>query len=65
MTEGLREYDDSLGRCVHCGKLVFKDDDWVMPHYFTSMLMTKPTIAHRDCEQESMRRASQIGAIQI
>ena len=57
---GLREYDDSIGRCVHCGKLVFKDEDWVMPHY-GGMLMTKATFAHRDCDQEDERRASQIG----
>ena len=59
MTEGLREYDDSIGRCIHCDKLVFKEEDWVIPHY--APLSVGKSFAHKDCEQENMRRASQIG----
>ena len=60
MSDRLREYDNSLGRCVHCGKLVFKDEDWVYPHYAGIYAMIKATFAHRDCDQEDMGRASQI-----
>ncbi len=59
MTGGLRDYDDSIGRCVHCDKLIFKDEDWVIPHY-AGMHMTKATFAHRDCDREDMRRSSEI-----
>lgn len=58
MVKVLREYDDSIGRCVHCDKLIFKGEDWVMPHY--AGMLTTATLAHRDCEQEDMRRASEI-----
>lgn len=58
MVEGLREFDDSRGRCLRCSKLVFKDEEWVIAYY-------SHDISHKDCEQDYMRRASQIGAIQI
>ena len=52
--EGLREFDDSRGRCSHCNKLVFKDEEWVIRQYTHD-------IVHSNCEQEYNRRASQIG----
>src|SRR3970282_894824 len=42
MTEGLREFDDSIGKCCHCRKLVFKTENWVIP--FAS--------PYYDCSQE-------------
>lgn len=59
MTEGLREVDDSIGRCAHCEKLIFKDEDWVIPQF--SVFAGIASVAHRDCEQKYMNEASQIG----
>lgn len=56
MTEGLREFDDSIGRCSHCNELVFKsDNDWG----FSGFGMRG--ISHTKCEEAYMRRASEIG----
>ena len=59
MTEELREFDDSIGRCIHCGELIFKsDNDFVLPD--PGIIEGKLRLAHRDCEQEYMARCSQI-----
>jgi phage FluMu protein Com len=58
MVETLREFDTSIGRCIHCGKLVFKDENWVIPSF--SRFMERPAYAHNDCEIEQQRRASYI-----
>ena len=56
MTEGLREFDDSRGRCCHCGKLIFREEEWVIPAPFVGAY----TIAHRKCDNEYIGRASQM-----
>jgi len=56
MTEGLREFDDSIGKCCHCRKLVFKTENWVIPFPYGDM----KSIAHRECNAEFEGRASQI-----
>ncbi len=53
MTEGLREFDDSKGRCWHCGKLIFSEEEWILTHYTNAMV-------HRECESEYKWRSSQI-----
>ncbi len=59
MIKGLREFDDSVGRCTYCDKLIFKDEDWTIPQFmvFAGQYHEK---AHRACEIESTRRSCQI-----
>ncbi len=56
MTEGLREFDDSRGRCCHCGKLIFKGESWCIPDIREEEVI----LAHSNCNSEYMARASQI-----
>jgi hypothetical protein len=59
MTEGLREFDDSWGRCCHCGKLIFRNEkDWVLPD--PPMIESKIRLAHRKCNNEYIGRTSQM-----
>ncbi len=62
MTEELREFDDSIGRCVHCGELVFKsDDDWTIASMSIFAIRKRNSIyTHIKCESEARARASQI-----
>lgn len=58
MSEGLREFDNSKGRCCHCGKLIFKEENFVIPQF---MLRSEELVlAHSKCDSEYMARASQI-----
>lgn len=58
MSEGLREFDDSIGKCYHCNKLIFKKDDFIIPSHL--LRSEHLAIAHPKCEGEYMLRASQI-----
>ena len=60
MVEGLREFDDSIGRCMYCHKLIFKDEDWSIPNFPTYM-NGEIVKAHRTCQTEAHRKMSQIG----
>jgi len=58
LAEELREFDDSRGRCCHCGKLIFKGESWVIPQ---DMLRAEELVmSHSKCDSEYMARASQI-----
>jgi len=63
MSEGLREFDDSRGRCYHCGKLIFEGEAWVIPNHM--IRAEELVIAHSKCDSEYWGKAGQIGAIQI
>jgi len=52
----LREFDNSIGRCCHCGKLIFREDEWIIPDPFVGSYR----IAHRKCDNEYIGRASQM-----
>ncbi len=58
MSEVLREFDDSIGRCVHCDELVFKSEGWCLP--FNYMFSQKAQVAHIDCDSKESLKASQI-----
>ncbi len=58
MSQGLREFDDSRGRCHHCGKLIFKGESWVIPQYM--LRADELVMAHSKCDSEYMARTSQI-----
>jgi len=58
MTEGLREFDNSRGRCYHCGKLVFDGETWIIPHIL--LHSAEHGIAHSECEHEYMGKMSQM-----
>lgn len=58
LTEGLRDFDDSRGRCYHCGKLIFEDDAWVIPNHM--IRAEEIVISHPECDSEYMGRMSQI-----
>jgi len=56
MSQGLREFDDSRGRCCHCSKLIFKGETWCIPDIRGEEVI----LAHSDCNREYMAKASQI-----
>ena len=58
MTEELREFDDSWGRCHHCGKLMFKGEEWVIPNHM--IRAEEIVIAHPKCDNEYMYKSSLI-----
>jgi len=61
MTEELREFDDSRGRCFYCHKLIFKGETWIIPFLTTMFIDVSRNIAHADCDSEARAKASQIG----
>lgn len=50
---GLREKDDSIARCLHCGELVFPEQDW------TYSLLNRETV-HVACDSKFRIKMSQI-----
>ena len=62
MVEELREFDDSIGRCTHCGELIFKsDDDWTIASLSIFAIQERSSIyTHIACESQARARASQI-----
>ncbi len=58
MAKGLREVDDSFGRCYYCNKLMFKGETFVIPNHLVRS--AEHGIAHANCEQEYIHRSSQI-----
>lgn len=58
MSEGLREFDNSRGRCYHCGKLVFDGETWCIPQIL--LRSAEHGIAHAECDNEYMGRMSQM-----
>lgn len=53
---GLKEFDDNLGHCCYCSKQVSKSEDWVIPWPPVEYM----GIAHRTCQEEVTRKASEI-----
>jgi len=53
MTEKFREQDNSIGKCVFCEKLVFKDEDW-------SLTPLNKKICHSDCKSEYLEKSGQM-----
>ena len=55
MTEGLREFDDRIGRCCYCRLLVFSDDNWCLSRPTSSEFL-----AHTKCDAEERIKSSYI-----